>query len=315
MTPGGPVAVPRVAWVAWATVCVVWGTTFFAIKIALETIPPFLLGGIRYTIAGAILAAALRLAGRPLPPLSASRHFALLGVCMVLAGNGGVVWGEQHVPSGLAAVLIGTTPFWMVGVDAALRDGTQLFARQWTGLTVGLTGIVLLVWPDVVAGGARGRRFGAGVISLQLACAGWSLGSAYTRRRMVSFDVLASVACQMLWGGGFMLLAGLCLGEPARLGFTPRTLTALTYLTFVGSIVGFGAFSFALKHLDIAVVGLYTYINPIIAVTLGTLLLGEPFHLRMLAAAGIIVVGILIVGPLGAGTLVRRPRMSRVPRT
>jgi drug/metabolite transporter (DMT)-like permease len=291
-------AVNRRAWIAWAAVCVIWGTTYFAIKIALGTIPPFLMGGIRYAIAGAVLAVVMMARGRPLPPPSAWGRLALLGFFMLGLGNGGVVWGEQSVPSGLTSVLIGTSPFWMVSVDAAVSGGKRLHARQWTGLIIGFVGIVTLVWPDITAGGAGGVRFAGGVIALQIACAGWAVGSAYTRRHVLPGDVLGSAALQMIFGGACMLAAGTVLGEWRRLHFAPATLSALVYLTAAGSIVAFAAYSYALRHLDVAIVSLYTYVNPVIALALGTLVLGEPFTWRMLLAIAVIVIGVLIVSPV-----------------
>jgi len=292
-------AVLRRAWVAWGAVCVIWGTTYLAIKVALDTIPPFLMGGLRYSAAGLLLAAILRSQGRPLPPRSAWSRLAVLGFFMLLLGNGGVTWGEQYVPSGLTAVLIGTSPFWMVSVEAIVSGGKQLYPREWVGLSVGFAGIVLLVWPDITAGGAGGRNFAFGVIALQIACVGWAIGSAYTRRHVMPGDVLGAAAMQMIFGGAYMLIAGSALGEWGRLGFNGRTASAFVYLTLAGSVVAFAAYSYALRHLNVAVVSLYTYINPVIAVALGTLLLDEPFHVRMLIAAGVIVVGVLIVGPTG----------------
>ncbi len=291
----------RLAWIAWTAVCLIWGTTYLAIKVALDTVPPFLMGGLRYFIGGLILAGLLRLRGHALPRLSEWRTLAVLGVFMLLIGNGGVVWGEQYVTSGLTAVLIATSPFWMVGVDAFVTRGRQLRVRQWIGLAIGFLGIVLLVWPDLVAAGGPGRcsRWGllAGLVSVQCACAGWAIGSAYTRRHVMPKDVLGSAALQMIFGGLYMLIIGSVLGEWHALSFTPRTSLALGYLTLAGSVVAFAAYSYALQHLDIAVVSLYTYVNPIIAVALGTLLLGEPFHARMLVAGAVIVVGIVAVGP------------------
>ena len=295
-------AVTRRAWLAWAAVCVIWGTTYLGIKITLETMPPFLMGGLRYVLAGLLLAAILKLRGRPLPPRADWGRLAVLGFFMLFFGNGGVVRGEQYVSSGLTAVLIGTSPFWMVTVDAMVSGGRQLHARQWIGLAVGFAGIVLLVWPDIRAGGASGRHFALGVLALQIACAGWAVGSAYTRRHVMPRDVLGSAALQMLSGGLFLTAAGTALGEWNRLGFSPRTTVVFVYLVVVGAVIAFAAYSYALRHLDIAIVSLYSYINPIIAVTLGTLLLGEPFHVRMLVAAAIIAAGVVIVGPVqGAG--------------
>jgi drug/metabolite transporter (DMT)-like permease len=289
----------RLAWIAWSAVCLIWGTTYLAIKVALDTVPPFLMGGLRYSIGGAILAGLLRLRGHALP-LSEWRTLAVLAVFMLLIGNGGVVWGEQFVSSGLTAVLIATSPFWMVGVDAMVTRGRQLRARQWIGLLIGFVGIVLLVWPDIATSGRAGWGVVAGVVSVQCACAGWAIGSSYTRRHVVPKDVLGSAAMQMLFGGVYMLVVGSLLGEWRGLSFTPRTSVALAYLSIAGSVVAFAAYSYALQHLEIAVVSLYTYVNPVIAVALGAILLGEPFHARMLVAGTVIVVGIAAVGPSAA---------------
>jgi drug/metabolite transporter (DMT)-like permease len=293
----------RLAWTAWAAVCVIWGTTYLAIKIALATVPPFLMGGLRYGIGGVILAGLLGLRGHVLPR-SEWRTLAVLALLMLLMGNGGVVWGEQYVSSGLTAILIATSPFWMVSVDAMLTRGRRLHARQWTGLVIGFLGIVLLVWPDLAAARAgRGSVWGflTGVASVQLACAGWAVGSSYTRRHVMPRDVLGSAAMQMMFGGAYMLLTGTLLGEWHALSFTTRTSLALIYLSLAGSVVAFAAYSYALQHLEIAAVSLYTYVNPIIAVALGTIVLGEPFHVRMLVAGAVIVTGILVVGPLFEG--------------
>ena len=287
----------RRAWIAWVAVCVIWGTTYLGIKVALESIPPFLMGGLRYLLAGMLLALVLVARSRSLPPLAEWGRMAVLGFFMVSLGNGGVVYGEQYVPSGLTAVIIGTSPFWMVSVNALVTGGKQIFLRQGIGLLVGFAGIVLLVWPDITAGGASGSQFAFGVIAVQIACAGWAVGSAYTRRHVMPRDVMGSAALQMFFGGVFMTIAGTLLGEWPRLAFTGRTTAAFFYLVVVGAVVAFAAYSYALRHLDIAIVSLYTYVNPVIAVALGTLLLDEPFGLRMLIAAAVIVVGIVIVGP------------------
>lgn len=289
----------RRAWMAWALVCVVWGTTYVAVKVSLETVPPFLQGGLRNLLAGLILAAGLAARGQTLPPRSAWGRLAVLGFFMFLLGNGGVVWGTQHVSSGLAAVLVGTSPFWMVGVEALVTPGTQFFARQWIGLTVGFTGIVVLVWPDIAQGGAVGKSFALGVISVQIACAGWAVGSSYTRRHVMPADVLGSAAMQMCFGGLFLTLLGTSLGEWSHLSFTGKTAGAMIYLLVFGSVIAFTAYSYALRHLNVATVSLYTYINPVIAVALGIILLGEPFQIRMVLAAAIILIGTLIVGPTG----------------
>ena len=296
-SPGSSRAVARRAWIAWIAVCLIWGTTYLAIKVALETIPPFLMGGLRYLAAGVGLAGLLALRGRALPALAVWPRLAVLGFFMIGLGNGGVVIGSQWLPSGLTAVLIATSPFWMVTVEAAVSGGQQMHARQWAGLVVGFVGILVLVWPDISGGGDAMRGMLWGVLAVQTACAGWSVGSAYTRRHVMPADVLGAAAIQMLFGGIFMLIGGTLHGEWTRIAFNPKTTWAFAYLTLAGSVVAFAAYSYALRHMDVAVVSLYTYVNPVIAVVLGAIVLGEPFGWRMVAAAGLIAAGVIVVGP------------------
>jgi drug/metabolite transporter (DMT)-like permease len=292
----------RLAWLAWITICVVWGTSFAAVKISLETIPPFFVGGIRYVLGGVLLAAALVVKGEPLPPSSQWPALAVTGGLMFLVGNGGVIWGVMVVPTGLTAVLVGTSPFWMAGLDALFREGKQLFLRQWVGLLLGFAGIAHLVWPDVTIGGVTGQRFALGVLAVQVGCLGWSAGSLYTRYRVPPGNVLGSASLQMVFGGLLMVVAGFLRGEGGAMSLTTDTTLAMVYLTVVGSVLGFAAFSYAMQHLDVAIVSLYTYVNPVVAVVVGSVVLDESFRPRMLVAAAIIIVGILVVGPTGRTT-------------
>lgn len=287
--------VRRNAWIAFIAVCVIWGTTYLAIKVALETIPPFLMGGIRYLIAGTVLGAVLVARGEKLPPLAEWGSLAWLGFLMIGLGNGGVNWAEQYLASGITAVVIATSPFWMVAIDAMLPGGEKFSPRKIVGLSIGFSGIVLLVWPDITLEGADGRMVLLGILALQIACAGWAVASSYTKRHAMSRNLLVIAAVQMFFGGLFMTIVGTVAGEWSAISFNPRTTSALLYLIVAGSLVAFAAYSYALRHLPITTVSLYTYVNPVIAVALGTLLLGEPFRLSMVVAAGIIVVGIVVV--------------------
>lgn len=287
----------RRAWFAWFAICLIWGTTYLAIKVALVTIPPLLLGGFRYLLAAGVMILGLTVQGRRLPSPSTWPTQAVLGFFMLTLGNGGVVTGEGYLSSGLTAVLVATSPFWMVGVDAVFPGGTRLRPRQLLGMCVGFLGIVMLVWPDLSIGGAGGHNVLLGVVAVQVACIGWSLASSYTKRHVMSGDVLGAAMLQMLFGGLFMTIGGTVRGEWAHLSFTWTTGLALVYLTLLGSVVAFVAYSYALKHLPIAIVSLYTYVNPVIAVALGILLLHEPFDFRQLVAATVIGLGMLIVRP------------------
>jgi drug/metabolite transporter (DMT)-like permease len=193
--------------------------------------------------------------------------------------------------------MIGTSPFWMVGIDAALRRGRQLFLRQWLGLVTGFAGIVLLVWPDLVSA-RMPAGFGWGMASIQVAVAGFAFGATFGRGRSAPSDVWGTAAAQMFLGGLLLLVVGTLAGEWPRLALQPQPLIALLYLTLAGSVVAYAAFSYAMEHLDVAIVSLYTYINPIIAIALGTAVLGEPFRVRTLVAAAVILTGVMIVGPL-----------------
>ncbi len=284
----------RRAYFAWAVVCFVWGTTYLGIRIALESIPPLVMAGARYTIAGLVLIGVLAIRGEPLPRVREWPALIVLGLLLLGLGNGGVVWAELYLPSGLTAVLIGTAPFWMVGVDALFPGGDRLTTRRVAGLVVGFLGIVLLVWPELGAGGA-GRGFLAGVLSTQIACLGWSIGSSYGRSHAPHSNVLTIAAFEMAFGGLALLATGLATGERVALSVGRPSALALAYLIVFGSLVGFSAYAYALKHLPVATVSLYAYVNPVIAVVLGTAILGEPFTARMAIAAAIVLTGMALV--------------------
>ena len=234
-----------------------------------------------------------------------------MGFLLLVIGNGGVAYAEQWVPSGLAAVMVATAPFWMAGVEAGIGGGERLTLRTLAGLLTGFVGIVVLVWPELTLGSADSRRFLIGVVALQLASLGWSLGSAYSRRHTRNDHVVGTAALQMVAGGVMLLVAGTLHGEWGRLGFSTRSVTALAYLATVGAIGGFVAYTYALRHLEVSFVSLYAYINPIIAVALGVALLGEPFDLRIAAAVGLVLAGVGIVRANAART---PPRTVAPPR-
>jgi drug/metabolite transporter (DMT)-like permease len=285
----------RLGYLSWIAVCLIWGTTYLGIRICLESIPPALMGGLRWTLAGGLLSAYVLLRGEPFPPMSRWGSILLLGFLLLGLGNGGVVFAEQWVPSGLAAVLVATSPFWMAGVEAALPDGERMPRNTVIGLLIGFSGILVLVWPDLALDRGSDRRFLAGVIALQIASFGWALGSSYSKRRGRGDHILGTTALQMLAGGLIMLAAGTVRGEWSDLSFTTRTTTSLLYLSTLGAIGGFVAYTYALRHLPVSFVSLYAYINPVIAVALGVALLGEPFDARMATAAALVFAGVAVV--------------------
>ena len=210
------------------------------------------------------------------------------------------------MPSGLAAVMVAISPFWMATVEACLADGERLRMRVVAGLVIGFSGIVLLVWPDLTLGSASSRGFLAGIVALQVASIGWSIGSSYAKRhgRKAAAaapessgldEVLGTTAYQMLAGGLMMTAVGTLRGEWSDLFFTTRTTVALVYMSTIGAVGGFVAYAYALRHLPVSFVSLYAYINPVIAVALGVLVLHEPFTWRMAAAAALVFAGVAVV--------------------
>ncbi len=302
MTPLSSARQRKLAYFAWIAVCLIWGTTYFGIRISLETMPPALMGGLRWTIAGSLLALYVKSRGQQLPVPDRWGGIAILGFLMLVLGNGGVVYAEQYVPSGLAAVLVATSPFWMAAVEATLPDGERLRLNMIVGLLIGFSGIVLLAWPELTPGSGGNRNFLFGIIALQIASLGWCLGSAYSRRHGRTDNILGTTAYQMLGGGLMMVALGSLRGEWPQLSFTPRSAAALVYLSTIGAIGGFVAYTYALRHLSVSFVSLYAYINPVIAVSLGVLLLGEPFDSRMAMAALLVFAGVAVVRWTGTRT-------------
>jgi drug/metabolite transporter (DMT)-like permease len=294
LTPSISRPAPASAYAAWLVVCVVWGTTYLAIRIALETIPPGLLGGIRFTIAGAVLCALVRLRGDRLPPMGQWPMQAFIGVLMLAIGNGFVVVAEQWIPSGIAAVGVASAPFWMSGI-AALAGIERLTRRTLAGFCLGFGGIVVLIWPDLFRGGAGGARFVAGVILLQLACLGWSIGSWLSRKHTPHGSALAGSGVQQLCGGLVTLAIGTAIGEWNAVTFSARSAGAEVYLILFGSLCAYSAYVYAMQHLRIATVSLYAYVNPVIAVVLGTMVANEPFSPRIVAAAAMVLAGMGVV--------------------
>lgn len=286
------------AFLAFIAVCVIWGTTYLAITVALESVPVLLVAGLRWMFAGVVLSALMLATGRGLPGPRFWGPLAMLGFLMNVVGNGLVVYAQQYVASGLTAVLIATTPFWSALVERLLPDGERFSRRALSGLALGFTGIVVLVWPQAQAS-AAGRSFGgfiSGVIAIQLACIGWVIGTAYARRHQLGENPFRSTALQMVFSGSMLLTAATWNGDWEQLSFTPRTIAAMVYLSIAGSLVAYSAYIYAIQHLPLSLVSLYAYINPIIAVTLGTLLLAEPFTTRIAVAAALVLTGTWIVG-------------------
>ena len=253
------------------------------------------MAGMRHFVAGLILAFVLWLRGVKMPSRDSWKGHALLGFLMIGMGNGGLVWAQQFVPSGVAAVMVSVIPFWMIGVEALMPGGERIHLRQFLGLLLGFGGIVLLASSSLTNNGASTTQVIVGVIMIQLSCFGWSLGSAYAKRHKREEHLFAATAMQIVLGGVVLVIVATIAGEWPRVHPTSESLLAVFYLIAVGTFVGYVSYVYALKHLAVSIVSLYAYFNPVIAVILGSLVLKEPFTLRMAAAIGIIFAAMVIV--------------------
>jgi len=286
------------AYAAFAVVCIVWGTTYLFIRIALETLPPLLLTGVRYVVAGAIMLVLARLRGVVFPrDRRTLANLALVGFLMVGMGNLAVVWAEQWVPSGFAALFVASAPFWMAIIEGFRAEGERVSLRTGIGMLIGFVGVAMLVLPG--AGPKWSVGFLLGALAIQVGSLGWQLGSARSKYNLSHVPFLASVALQMFFGGVIVLVAGLAIGEAPRFVFTPRTFWALAYLTLVGSVLTYSAYVFALTHMRTVHTSLYAYVNPVVAVFLGWLVLSEPLTPISIAATIVILAGVAMVQSSG----------------
>ena len=282
---------------AFAAIYVVWGSTYLAIRFAIETLPPFLMASARFLIAGALVYAWARLYGRAARPTREQwRATAVVGVLLLLGGNGLVVWAETRVPSGVTALLIGMMPCWMVLFDWLRPHGVRPGSQIVLGLALGLAGLVWLIGPDSLMGGGRVDLLGA--FALLVAEVSWAAGSIYSRHAPLPPAPFLSTAMQMLAGSVALFIVSVALGEPWHMdpvGFSARSILAWAYLIVFGSIVAYSAYVWLLRASTPARVSTYAYVNPVIAVFLGWLLADEALTARMLVAAAVIVSGVALI--------------------
>jgi drug/metabolite transporter (DMT)-like permease len=301
------------SYAAFAVVCIVWGTTYLAIRIAVTTMTPFLLTGARYLFAGVVLFIIAKLHGDKVPhDRRILGDVVVCGVLMVAIGNLTVVWAEQWVPSGFAALFVGTAPFWATLIELFRRSGERLELRGAAGMLIGFAGVAMLVTPRG-AGSAFDRRFVIGALVIQLGSIAWQYGTIRGKYALASMPPLMSSALQMLAGGFVVTVAGVGLGEVPRFHATPRTFTALAYLSLFGSVLAYTSYVYAARHLRTTKMSLYAYVNPVVAVILGWLVLHEQLTWLSITAMIVILGGVAMVQS-GRGAS-RKVTISReVPR-
>ena len=285
----------RVA-LAFAAVYVVWGSTYLAIRFGVQTIPPFIMAGTRFLVAGLLLYGYARLRGAPRPSMREWRSAGVVGLLLLFVANGGVTWAEQRVPSGIAALLAATVPLWIAVMDWGIHGGARPRPGVIIGLVLGLAGVVILIGPDQLLGDSRLDMAGIGV--LMIASVSWATGSLYSRSAVLPSSPLLATSMEMLSGAAALfLLAGLS-GEFR--GFDPsavstRSWLSVGYLSVFGSIIGFSAYVWLLRVAHASRVATYAYVNPVIAIFLGWSLAGEAFTFQMLIAAAVIIFAVVLI--------------------
>jgi drug/metabolite transporter (DMT)-like permease len=280
---------------AFAAVYLIWGSTYLFIRFAIETVPPFLVGGIRFVLAGTLMYAWLRMRGTPRPTRAEWRSAFIIGPLLMTGGNGGIVWSEQFVASGIVALLVALVPLWLL-LLGWLRGGARPSGREWLGVTTGLVGVAMLVSTD--GNPAHGGIGPLAALVLICSTLSWSVGSMIARDAPLPASPLLASAMEMLAGGAGMLLIALVRGEFQQLAVSDvswRSGLSIAYLAIFGSIVAFSAYKWLLNRATPAAVGTYAFVNPVVAVALGWAFASEPLGARTLLAMVVIVGAVVTI--------------------
>jgi drug/metabolite transporter (DMT)-like permease len=281
---------------AFAAIYLIWGSTYLGIRVAVTTMPPFLMAGMRFTVAGTLIFAFLKARGEAWPTARQWRDQAVIGIFLLLGGNAVVSWAEQTVQSGITSLVLGASPLVMVILDWLRPGGRRPTVGLALGVVVGIAGIALLLGPGAIPAGERPNALGVVAIFFSSLC--WWTGSLYSKHIKSDTPLMMASSMQMLCGSQSMLLVGFMLGEGSTLRFAEisgRSWMAFGYLVVAGSIVAFPVYVWLLEHSTPAKVSTYAYVNPVVAVVLGWLILGEPMNLRIIVAALVIVGAVAII--------------------
>jgi drug/metabolite transporter (DMT)-like permease len=284
-------------WTALIALYIVWGSTYLAIRFAVETIPPFMHASLRFLVSGLILFLWRRAAGDPIPTKSNWMSTAIVGALLLLGGNGLVALAEKTVPSGIAALMISTSPFWLVLFESFRAGGTRPNWQSILGLVIGFSGVFLLIGPAEITG--SGERFDTfGIILLLFAPLLWSLGSIYARGADMPKSTLMSTGMQMLAGAASLFIVSVLAGELNGFSLgqvSARSWWGLIYLITFGSLVGFVAYGWLLHNAPVSLFSTYAYVNPVVAVFLGWLLANEELNARIILASAVIIGSVIFI--------------------
>jgi drug/metabolite transporter (DMT)-like permease len=281
---------------SFAAVYILWGSTFFAIRVGIESFPPLILAALRHLSVGLVFYPIFRRVSGEKPTLTQWRTAIVTGVLLLLCGNGTVNWAEKIIPSGIAALLVATVSLWMVLADWFRPGGSRPASRVLAGLVLGFAGMALLVGPKHLGGAERVNPLGA--FALVLASLAWAIGSIYSKHHPIPKSAMLGVAMQMIAGGTALLVVAGITGEYRELHLaqvTVRSWLALGYLAVFGSALGFSAYVYILKHGTAARVATYAFVNPVVALFLGWLLGGEALSLRTILASAVILTAVILV--------------------
>ena len=282
--------------IAFAVIYVVWGSTYLGMAIAIETMPPFLMGATRFIVAGILLMAVRHWLGDALPTRQQWGSAAIVGSLLFLGGNGAVAWAQHWVPSGIAALLITTTPFWMTMLPWVTGYSSRPPLLALGGIAIGLVGVALLVGAPV--GSVPTTQMVIGSLTIVAAALSWAIGSLVSKRLPLPSSPWMSAGAQMVCGALGLGLASVVSGEATRVDVTAislRSWLALAYLIFIGAIVGFSAYVYLLRHTSMARLSTYAFVNPVVAVLLGWLILREPLNGRTVFAGALIIVAVMLI--------------------
>jgi len=281
---------------AFAAIYLIWGSTYLGIRVAVETFPPFLMASMRFAVAGVLIFGFLRLRGGAWPTARQWKDQAVIGIFLLVGGNGVVSWSEQRTPSGITSLILGGGPLIVVLMEWLRPRGQRPTLGLVLGVVVGVAGIALLLGPDAIPAGYRPPPIY--IIVLFASSVSWWTGSFYSKHVTSGTPLLMASSMQMLCGSACMLLIGLMLGEGRGFQFSTvsaHSWEAFAYLVTAGSIVAFPVYVWLLEHSTPARVSTYAYVNPVVAVFLGWAVLGEPLNLRIILAASIIVGAVAII--------------------
>ena len=280
---------------SFAAVWFVWGSTYLAIAIGIETMPPFTMAGIRFVLAGGMVLVWCASRGVRVNSLIHWRNAAVLGGLMLAVGNGGVTWAEQTVPSSIAALIITTVPLWMTFLEGTVYGGRRTTVRTWVGMALGFFGMIGLIRPS---GDDLGSLPIAGSLVLLLSAFAWANGSLLARKLSLPASPLASLGAQMTAGGVILLAVAGLTGETASFdpaAVSTRSGLAVGYLVIFGSIISLSAYMYLLRQVSASAVGTYAFVNPVIAVFLGWWIASEPLTPRILLAGAMIVCAVVVI--------------------